>query len=777
MTAARLAGVVVARPGTVLAAALLLGLAAVSGIVNPLSGEPRLRIDPSLNEMLPDDDEGRRFYEELIRRFGSDDLVVVALQAPTLFSVEGLGALVGATERLSRLPGVHGVESLATALALRPRDGDLEISAYLDALPRDDAGAAALARRVRADSLRAGTLVSEDGSAAAILVTFVPMTEEAFLKAGLDLQLLEIAREEAARVPGMRVWMAGTPHLKAEIARILTRELAVMVPLVALLMSGISCAFFRSVRIGLAPVAGVAMGLLFTLGLMGWTGATLDIVTTLIPPLVLALGFAYAAHVAASFESEREAGAGGPPRAFRALTRVAFPVTFTALTTAAGFLSLSASPLHVIRGFGLWAAVSALVTLATTLTVVPALLALGRGRPDPRPASNPAERRLDRGLARLARFDVRHRRRVLGLGGALFVASLASAAYIEVNVPVIRNFAPDAAVRRGYEAINALFGGANQFYIMLEAEQRGAFEDPARLRVLKDLQAWLESQPEIGSTTSVVQYLEVIHAALGEETGGVPSLPDSRNLVAQLLLFGANEELDVLIDPPHRVATILVRSTATETSEFDALARRIDARLAALPPDLRGRTTGNAILLTRAAHAITRGQALSLLAASGMIGLLLVAYFRSLRLGLYALVPNLLPVALYFGAMGATGVTLNNATALMGSIVLGVAVDDTLHLLVAYRRALRAGRPRETAAAEALVDVGRAVTCTTLVVCVGLLVIGGSSLRNQAEFGLLGAATLALAWLVDVTFTPALCAAFIRGEAAQAGPEEPAARG
>ena len=99
----------------------------------------------------------------------------------------------------------------------------------------------------------------------------------------------------------------------------------------------------------------------------------------------------------------------------------------------------------------------------------------------------------------------------------------------------------------------------------------------------------------------------------------------------------------------------------------------------------------------------------------------------------------------------------------MGSIVLGIAVDDTLHLVVEYRRGLEAGLGRDVALRESLVRVGRAITCTTLAVCAGLLVVGASALENQAEFGLLGAATLAIAWIVDVTITPALCLRFLEG--------------
>jgi len=746
----------------------ILTLIALAGIVDPLRGTPRLRVDPSLNEMLPRDDPARAFYDELLERFGSDDVALVVLRSPALFEPEGLATLAKVTRALEAVDGVHHVEGLANAIRMRPMDGDVEISGFLDRLPETPNEAARLRAEVLEDPLRAGTFVSRDATATAILVTFDRMPEERFLARGLDLEVLRAARAQLADTDvAMEILLAGTPHVKAEVGRLLTAELALMIPVVFVLMSALSIAFFRSPRLGLAPIAAVALGLIWTLGVMGWVGHDLNIVTTLIPPLVLALGFAYATHVVSSHRNEsivaqRDAsGSAGAARA--ALERVVFPVTFTALTTAAGFLSLTTNGLAVIRGFGVFAAVSTGATLLASLTLVPLLLSLGRGPRNPR-LEDSSERRLARFFETLARFDGRHATAILVVAGVVLVGSVLATFRIEVNLPVIENFGRDTEIRRSYEAVDRLFGGANQFYVMLEAEEDRAFERPELLREVAALQGWLASQPEVGSTTSVVQYLEVLNEALGPEQTPTRRLPESRSLVAQLLLFGGNEELDVLIDRGHRVITILVRSTATETRDFDRLARRIDERLAALPAGVSGHTTGNAILLSRAADQISRGQAISLLTACGMIGCLLVVYFRSLRLGLFALMPNVLPVVVYFGLLGLTGITLNNATALMGSIVLGIAVDDTLHLLVEYRRGLRASNDPDRALREALVHVGPAITCTTGAICVGLLVVGGSALRNQAEFGLLGAATLALAWLIDVTVTPALCVRLIRAE-------------
>ena len=760
----RFADWVLGHRRVVAVALVLLTVLAAAGIYDPIRRVARIRIDPSLNEMLPADDPARLFYEELLERFGSDDVVLIALRSESLFTPSGLETLVSTTEALAQAEGVHHVDGLATAIRLRSVEGDLEIDGYFDSPVRDAEAALRLRGEVLADPLRAGTFVSRDGQATAILVTFDRMAEDEFLARNIDLGALEVAREAAA---GFSVVMAGTPYIKAEVGRLLTGELTLMVPLVLVLMTALSCGFFRSVRIGMVPIAAVLLSMLWTVGVMGWVGHDLNIVTTLIPPLVLALGFAYATHVVASLSSaavgSEAVGSGAASvtfvRARAALAHVAFPVTFTALTTAAGFLSLTSNGLAVIRGFGIFAAVSTVATLLAALTFVPLVLSVTRFK---RETESGRASWLDTRFVALAHFDARHSKPILILASIVCVFAVGAATRIEVNLPVIENFGRDTAIRLAYEEVDRLFGGANQFYVMLRADEPGAFEQPEWLREVAKLQAWLLEQPEIGESTSVVQYLEVLNEALGDEDPPSRSIPRSSNLVAQLLLFGANEELDVLIDRAHRVITILVRSTATETREFDDLARRIDARLAELPKGIEGYTTGNAILLTRAADRIARGQAVSLVLAGGMIGLLLVFYFRSLRLGLYALAPNLIPVLLYFGLLGATGTTLNNSTALMGSIVLGIAVDDTLHLLVEYRRGLRATGKPEAALAIALRHVGPAITCTTIAVCIGLLVVGASALQNQAEFGLLGAATLAIAWFVDVTVTPALCFRWIR---------------
>jgi predicted RND superfamily exporter protein len=135
-----------------------------------------------------------------------------------------------------------------------------------------------------------------------------------------------------------------------------------------------------------------------------------------------------------------------------------------------------------------------------------------------------------------------------------------------------------------------------------------------------------------------------------------------------------------------------------------------------------------------------------------------VAYFRSLRIALLALIPNALPVLVYFGVLGLSGVTLNIITSLIACIVLGIAVDDTIHFLVRFREQLRTTDEEGEAAAAALRLIVRPVTVTTAALCAAFAALMGSGLKHQVEFGVLATCMLAFAWLVDMTFTPALCA-------------------
>jgi predicted RND superfamily exporter protein len=215
----------------------------------------------------------------------------------------------------------------------------------------------------------------------------------------------------------------------------------------------------------------------------------------------------------------------------------------------------------------------------------------------------------------------------------------------------------------------------------------------------------------------------------------------------------------------------MVRAPALNSQRINDFVDRVEARLADLPPPLKGNITGDTVLIGRTIDEIAWGQAVSLTGAIVIIYTILLVYFRSFRVAFLALIPNTLPVTVYFGILGLTGVTLNIITSLIACIVLGIAVDDTIHMLVRFKELCRTMDDEEEAVVAAVRSVVRPVTSTTAALCAGFLVLGASGLRHQVEFAVLSTVMLAFAWLVDMTFTPALCARLGLAESrAQQGP-------
>jgi uncharacterized membrane protein YdfJ with MMPL/SSD domain len=364
---------------------------------------------------------------------------------------------------------------------------------------------------------------------------------------------------------------------------------------------------------------------------------------------------------------------------------------------------------------------------------------------------------IDRLCGAVAGFDVDRRRLVFGAALAVLVVAAWGASRMEIGTQQIRKFAADAPVRVHFEAVNERLGGVNPLTVVLETDRTEGFKEPEVLRAVKSLQEWLAAQPEVGGSTSLVDYLEVAHRAFAGE-GAPLAIPASRALVSQVLFAAGGDELSGFVDGRFETAAVHVRARVIDSAEVAALTERIEDRLRELPPQMRGTVTGSSVVFNQALDEIIRGQAASLLTGLWIVYAILAVMFVSARIGLVALIPNVLPIAFYFGLLGWTGITLSPGTSLVAPIVLGIAVDDTIHYFARFiDDAKRLGSERR-ATESALRAVGRPVTVTAIGLCGGFLVLNLSAFETQGQLGNLAAATLAFGWLCDLTLTPALCA-------------------
>jgi len=257
--------------------------------------------------------------------------------------------------------------------------------------------------------------------------------------------------------------------------------------------------------------------------------------------------------------------------------------------------------------------------------------------------------------------------------------------------------------------------------------------------------------------TSLVDYLKIIHWGFRDNQPQFMAVPETAALTDQLLFFGGNEELEAFVDSRYQITRILVRARVIDSADLRALLVGVRKRLSELPEHIEGQVSGSTVLVSEASDEIARGQIQSVAIAMFAIYLILSAMFTSFRIGFVALIPNIVPVLIYFATLGWTGIPLNTTTGLAACVALGIAVDDSIHYITRFSVRAKEHADVRRGTVEALIDVGRPVTYTTLALCAGFLMIPIAELRNQTYFGLLAAFTLFVAWVVDMTLTPALC--------------------
>lgn len=737
------------RAGWVLAGVLAATLIALGVLVDPGTGHLRLRIEPGIESLLPEDSAERAFLAETQRRFGSDDSLVLGFASEALFTTDVLQRIDRLTHRLAAMEEIRRVTSLTNAVNVVGTEDGIDIGPFVSEIPSDPADLAALRDAVMNNPVTAGSLVARDEGATALLLALVPLTSREYRERGVSDRILEIAHEEAGDA---EIWLTGGPHLGAANARVLVRETLLLPALILGAMALVLIMAFRTIRGVLVPLVTVAVAVLWTLALAVLMGHELNAITVLVPALLMTLGLSYAIHVVSEYyEVEAEHPAA---RAALAASQVQLPVLLTGFTTAIGFATLALSPLPAVRQFGVLCVLGVGCTVLAALTLTPAVLAF---LPLPR-RHPPATGRSEAIAARVAHFAVRRRPWIFAGFSAMLAFSLLGTASIRVGSDQIRKFPADSAVRKDFEAVNERLGGANPLMIVLEGETRGTFKRPEHLREIEALQAWLAEDPAVGETTSLVDHLKLLNRGFHENDPEFFAVPERQRLVSQILLFGESRELRSLVDVAYRRTIVRVRAKVIDSDEVTALVERINARLAEFPDSIHGQVTGTSVILSGALDQIIRGQTLSLLASFAIIYLVLAALFLSFRVGFVALLPNIVPVGVYFGALGWAGVSLSPGTSLIAPMVLGIAVDDTIHYFARFIRDAKRLGNEEAATAATLAVVGPPVTVTTLALCAGFLCLLASDLSTQREIGVLAAFSLAIAWLTDVTLTPALCA-------------------
>ncbi|MFH1809808.1 MAG: MMPL family transporter [Pseudomonadota bacterium] len=707
---------------------------------------------------LDDGDPRTRFWQRSIQAFGRGDnlLFVVAEHAEPdgAVSPAARSHLERLASELRGRPFALEVVSADSALLPVSRDDSLEL---IEGRQLDGAA-------LRAHPLLQGRLVSADGRMN-VLILAVADSHRRVEELTAVVEEIEAWLRDHAAPPGLRLGLAGVPFVRVNIVRTLIADQMRYTPVTALVVALALLLVLRSLRRAVPPMIAVVVATLIGVAAGVATGTPVDIVNQMLPVLILIIAFSDALHLVARHGDELAMGK--PPAQALAVTvrHLALACLLTSLTTAAGFASLTTMQTPVIRRFGLVASLAIVLAFVVILTLLPALLALlplGKGAVAPSP-----------GLANLALrvgwVGMRWPRAVL-LGVVLLGAGSAALGYARVHADIhlIDYFPEHDDSRQLLERVERQLGGVLGMDVVLEAREGQALLDADLLRRLDTLQARVRTLPGVNSAFGVVDILSALHQAVsGSE---VERLPSSREALAQTWLLtelsGRPLPLHGLVgEDGHLLRTTLRLQDigGRQSLQLAQAIEQIGTEVMAGRPDLIVRVTGDAESVSRHTMIVIRDLFLSLCLAGGAIFLCLLVAFRSLRLALLSVIPNALPLILTSGFMGLIGADLDFGNVVIFSVSLGLAVDDTVHILARYREeAIAPGDNREIIE-RALLGSGRAVVLTTLVLGSGMLVLMTSSFVPTRMFGLLTLVTLATALVADLLVLPALLTLFPPG--------------
>ncbi len=773
---------------------LLLMLALIVGLV---SQAKHLTMDTSTEGFLHEEDPILLDYNAFREQFGRDEVVLLAIDGEEVFSLPFLERLRALhIELRDTVPHLDDITSLINARSTVGVEGALIVGELLEEMPTSDEELAAIKARALANPVYRDLLISADGTITSIVLrtnAYSSVGQEVDVMAGFDdaqegprpflsdaenSELVAAVRDIVGRHQGegFNIRLAGSPVVGDTLKRSMQSNMKRFMLMALAAISLVLFLLFRRLSGVILPMLTVALSVASTLGLMGLVGIPFKLPTQIMPSFLLAVGVGASVHLLTIFfrrlqqlhdKDEQVESSGHKETAIAyALGHSGLAIAMTSLTTAAGLASFAGAEVAPVSDLGLIAAAGVLLALVYTLVLLPALLSIVPIKAKKSQGSQAIRERTDALLSAIADFSTRRANVVLGLSAVVLAVGLAGALQVKFSHKPFEWFAEEHPVRQATDFIDSRLKGASSVEVVVKTAEVNGLYEPRIMQALSDLGPKVEAIDHgelfVGKSLSLADILKESNRALNENRPEFYAIPDNRELIAQeLLLFenSGSDDMEDFVDSQFTTARFTARMPWVDGILYEDFIDELEALFRAeLGDGVEVSSTGMATLLGRTMGATIYSMAQSYVIAALVITLMMVLLIGSVRVGLVSMIPNLTPIILTLGLMGWFGMPLDLFTMLIGSIAIGLAVDDTIHFMHNYRRYHAISGDVAFAVRETLLSSGRAMLVTTVVLSLGFFLYLFADLSNVVNFGLLTGFTIIMALLADFFLAPALMA-------------------
>lgn len=745
-------------------------------------------VDMTFEAFFEEKDPTYSAYLKYQKDFGSDEVSYILYELPDTehgpFDLEGMKKIASLTQSLEEVPFVAEVTSLANVEIMEAVEDGIDVHALLEEFPQTQKELLAIKEIVLRKKLLVGGIVNEDASYAAIILEMEKSSVDSPRELMLDPEGSEwldnlypqvtaaaideiLARPEYA---GITFYHSGDVPWNARYNNILVPQTLALMMATYLIIGVLLAVFLRRFMGVIGPFVVVTISVVVSAAVIGIMGWELDMMFPFVPNLLIAIGVADSVHIVSEFNIHFKKLGDRREAIKRTMYLVGTPCLLTSLTTAAGLLAMSVSNIKSMAHMAVYSAAGIMAAFLFSVTLLMTLFAFGKAGNKPQSEENlleiESEKKRDghllgRILNACAEFDSRYPRQIVLISMLILLSSMAGMTQLKVDNNFMEEWREDEPIRHITLKVDDVMGGMSSVIYLFDTGEAGGIKNPQVLKEIERVQALADRQtPFVKKSYSIVDVIKDLNQTFHNDNPDYYRIPDDRELIAQLLLvyeMSGGENLDEYVSSDLSRANLELRCRMEAVSHMEVLVDRIDQHFEQFPLQYStSEVTGMGAMWVVFSQYVAESQIEGILLAFSVIAVMMCIIFRSVKIGMLSMIPNLTPIFLTLGYMGWVGMDLDYTRLLMAPLAIGIAVDDTIHLVTRFHVEFKRLGNYAAALRASMFHVGRALIGTTVILVMGFIVNVFHGMETQVVFGKLVAWTIFVALIADLFLMPAL---------------------
>lgn len=722
--------------------ALLFILTVVFGYYAYFS-EHKLIVDFSLEQMFPEKDTERDKYEKFRDEFSREDdkfLLIYSCDDP--LSKKNIKKLEDVTDELEWIDGIEGIITLSNI-----DDGDLFDTDLSDSVWYKNK------QFVLNHPIYTDLVISGDGKSGAIFADLEDDVDSQY-----EREKVFKAIDDVLLYHKDWDWHeAGIPVMRTRYVQLVSQERAIFIPVGVFVIIMILFFIFRQVHCVVLSTTSIFITLIWVSALMAFCEISINLISYLTFILIMIIGCSNCIHILMKYhECSADENATVTDVVKRVMKELGGALFLTSFTTAVGFFSLIVTNIRITQEFGFVLGVGIILMFIVAIITIPiALMYIPR----------PEEKHIRRLITKSESFSVdkieiytkKYPYLIIGVAVLFFILSGIGMQKIDFNVSILDDLRPGNSLYDDIMYVDENFGGTLPLEIVIDRDGESIF-DIEFLKKAQEFESRVEQLSDIKKSLSLIDHIRVIHDALNPGEGLV--MPQTSEEVEDYLYDYDNARTLYNEDATKYRITCRVGNIRTKVAE--KLQEDISREFKSIFTEEDILITGSTLLALRTGRFLVRDLTNSFILAFGIIFFSMIILFRSIRLSLISILPNIIPLMAAAAIMGFMGIKLRPSTAMTFSIALGIAVDDTIHFLARFRQELKKTGDVPVAITNSILSTGKAIIGTTIVLGMGFFVLYFSELVPNHEFGILATIILIIAMLGSLFLLPVLLNIFYR---------------